>query len=214
MPRKNSKPEDFPQAVVKQIERLAQNIVIARKRRNESQAQWAQKLGVSQPTMARIERGDPSVAMVSYVMCIWLIDPAASLSDLVSPLNDRGALEREISKIRPRNSVVKSAVQQKLRDGFVKQTSDSLKSKPQGVPVDRLGKNTSMKVADALRSNPNPGIADLLRKSTLTTISDYFNSSSATVRSAMNKDRTELPKADRSEQKQAGLRPTAGRKSK
>lgn len=35
-----------------------------------------QKLGISQPTMARIERGDPSVAMASYVMCMWLINQA------------------------------------------------------------------------------------------------------------------------------------------
>ncbi|RZJ51738.1 MAG: XRE family transcriptional regulator, partial [Acidovorax sp.] len=62
MPVQNTKPTDHPQAVLQQIELLAQNIVIARKRRKETQAQWAQRLGVSQPTMARIERGDPSVA--------------------------------------------------------------------------------------------------------------------------------------------------------
>nr|WP_315465433.1 XRE family transcriptional regulator [uncultured Rhodoferax sp.] len=107
MPRKIATPENFPQAVIQQIELLAQNIVIARKRRNESQAQWAKKLGVSQPTMARIERGDPSVAMVSYAMCVWLINPAASVADLIAPLNDHGALEREIAKIRPRKTVAK-----------------------------------------------------------------------------------------------------------
>ena len=58
---------------MRQIELLAQNIAIARKRRGETQAQWASKLGVSVPTVARIERGDPSVAVASYVMGICVI---------------------------------------------------------------------------------------------------------------------------------------------
>ena len=100
MPRQNTSPADYPQAVLQQIEQLAHNIAIARKRRGESQAQWAKKLGISQPTMARIERGDPSVAMASYVMCMWLINQAQGLADLVAPLNDHAALEKEVAKVR------------------------------------------------------------------------------------------------------------------
>ena len=100
MPRQNTPPADYPQAVLQQIEQLAQNIVIARKRRGESQAQWARKLGISQPTMARIERGDPSVAMASYVMCMWLINQAGGLADLIAPQNDHAALEKEVAKVR------------------------------------------------------------------------------------------------------------------
>lgn len=105
MPKQNTRPTDYPQAVIQQIELLAQNIVVARRRRKETQAQWAKKLGVSQPTMARIEKGDPSVAMASYVMCMWLINPSASLADLIAPQLDTIALEREIAKARPRRGV-------------------------------------------------------------------------------------------------------------
>ena len=104
MPRQNTSPADYPHAVIQQIEQLAQNIVIARKRRGESQAQWAQKLGISQPTMARIERGDPSVAMASYVMCMWLINPNNRLADLIAPLNDHAALENEVAKVRAKRA--------------------------------------------------------------------------------------------------------------
>ncbi|MDO9196551.1 helix-turn-helix transcriptional regulator [Rhodoferax sp.] len=104
MPKQNTKPSDYPQAVIKQIELLAQNIGIARKRRHETQAQWAKKLGVSQPTMARIERGDPSVAMASYVMCMWLINQASGLADLIAPQNDHASLEREVTKARSRGA--------------------------------------------------------------------------------------------------------------
>lgn len=106
MPKQNTKPTDYPQAVLQQIELLAQNIVLARKRRNETQAQWAKKLGVSQPTMARIERGDPAVAMASYVMCMWLVNQATGLADLIAPQNDHASLEREVTKVRSRGLAV------------------------------------------------------------------------------------------------------------
>lgn len=106
MPRQNTKPVDYPHAVIQQIALFAQNIVIARKRRKETQAQWAKKLGVSQPTMARIESGDPAVSMATYAMCIWLINPNSALSDLIAPQHDNIALEREIAKIRPRGVAV------------------------------------------------------------------------------------------------------------
>jgi len=99
MPRQNTSPAEYPQAVLQQIAQLGQNIAIARKRRAESQAQWAKKLGVSQPTMARIERGDPAVSMASYAMCMWLINQAQGLAELIAPLNDHAALEKELAKL-------------------------------------------------------------------------------------------------------------------
>ena len=109
MPRQNTRPAEYPQAVLRQIELLAQNIVVARKRRGETQAQWAKRLGVSQPTMARIERGDPSVAMASYVMCMWLINQAEGLPELIAPERDMAALDQEVRKVR--GAVRKTAAQ-------------------------------------------------------------------------------------------------------
>ena len=114
MPKQNTAPADYPQAVIHQIEQLAQNIVIARKRRKETQAQWAQRLGVSQPTMARIERGDPSVAMASYVMCMWLVNQAHGLADLIAPQNDMASLEREVARTRARRPTVVKASEKKV----------------------------------------------------------------------------------------------------
>ncbi|GAA6142339.1 XRE family transcriptional regulator [Hydrogenophaga sp. 5NK40-0174] len=112
MPKQNISPSEYPEAVRQEIERLGQNIVLARKRRRETQAQWARKLGVSLPTMARIERGDPSVSMASYAMCLWLIRPEMGLADLAAPERDTEALEREVAKVRQslRKSLRRSAV--------------------------------------------------------------------------------------------------------
>ena len=98
MPSQKTSPADYPQAVIQQIELLAQHIVVARKRRRETQAQWAKRLGVSQPTMARVERGDPSVAMATYVMCMWLIKPSMGLADLIAPQADDASLELEVAQ--------------------------------------------------------------------------------------------------------------------
>ena len=100
MPRQTTPPADYPQAVIQQIAQRGQHIATARKRRGETQAQWARKLGVSQPTMARIERGDPAVAMASYVMCLWLINQAQGLADLIAPAQDHAALAQELTRLR------------------------------------------------------------------------------------------------------------------
>ena len=85
MPRQNTSPAAFPPAILAQIEQLAQRIVALRKSRGETQAQWAEKLGISQPTMARIERGDAAVSMATYVACLWQLNPALDLGQLLAP---------------------------------------------------------------------------------------------------------------------------------
>lgn len=117
MPKQNTSPAEYPHAVLQQIERLGQHIAIARKRRGETQAQWALRLGVSQPTMARIERGDPSVAMASYVMCLWLVNPAVAVADLIAPQNDQAALEREVARVRRPRKPAQGALPQRRPSG-------------------------------------------------------------------------------------------------
>ena len=84
MPRQNTSPQDFPAFILQQIEQLALHIVNTRKQRGETQAQWAEKLGISQPTMARIERGDPAIATATYVTCLWMVNPDLNLLGLIN----------------------------------------------------------------------------------------------------------------------------------
>lgn len=83
MPRQNTCPAHFPPFILSQIESLAQHIVATRKARGQTQAQWAEQLGISQPTMARLERGDPAIATATYVMCLWLVNPQLNLLSLL-----------------------------------------------------------------------------------------------------------------------------------
>jgi DNA-binding XRE family transcriptional regulator len=163
MPRQKTSPSDYPQAVVQQIELLAQNIVVARKRRKETQAQWAQRLGVSQPTMARIEKGDPSVAMASYVMCLWLINPAASLADLIAPQHDAIALEREVAKVRPR------AHAQKVSKSFVSAPAGMAVARPKNAiyPVKVISGDEHSNMREKQKFSEQQSATDIARSMSL-----------------------------------------------
>jgi len=162
MPRQNTPPSDYPEIVLQQIKQLGLNIAIARKRRGESQAQWAMRLGVSQPTMARIERGDPSVAMASYVMCIWLVNPRSSLAELIAPQHDHGALEKEIARVRSKRSPDKQA---NLYSASAKEAPPDAGPPGQaGSAISPLKKMSSTQTGPGF-SSIHPGIAALLNKS-------------------------------------------------
>ena len=63
---------------------------------SESQRAWAKRLGISVPTLIRLERGDAGVGIGIYATALWLIGRAGALPDLAAPSEDRGALESDV----------------------------------------------------------------------------------------------------------------------
>ena len=61
------------------LKKLGDNLAVARVRRRESQRLWAKRLGVSVPTLIRLEQGDPRVAIGVYVTALWMIGRVASV---------------------------------------------------------------------------------------------------------------------------------------
>ena len=49
--------------VVAHLKVFGENLLLARKRRRETRKVWAQRIGVTEPTVVRMEAGDPSVAI-------------------------------------------------------------------------------------------------------------------------------------------------------
>jgi hypothetical protein len=78
---------------------------VARLRRRESQRAWAKRLGISVPTLIRLERGDAGVGIGIYATALWLIGRAAALPDLADPSQDRGALESDVRKALRRRAI-------------------------------------------------------------------------------------------------------------
>jgi DNA-binding transcriptional regulator YiaG len=73
MPKASQALLTLPQPVADALRQLGENIAVARGRRRESQRVWAQRLGVSVPTLVRLEQGDPGVGVGIVATALWLI---------------------------------------------------------------------------------------------------------------------------------------------
>ncbi|MDN3987958.1 helix-turn-helix domain-containing protein [Zwartia vadi] len=93
----------FPPLVQSHLRQLGEDLTIARKRRGESRRQWAERIGVSEPTLMRIEKGDPSVALGIYASALWLIGRSSELAKIAAPEFDLGALELSINIAKKRS---------------------------------------------------------------------------------------------------------------
>ena len=106
----------MPPAATMALQTLGENLAIARARRRESQRVWAKRLGVSVPTLIRMERGDPGVGAGIYVTALWLMGTVRGLAELAAPAADHGALERDVRKALQMRAV-RSAASAKARLG-------------------------------------------------------------------------------------------------
>ena len=86
----------LPPIALAALQRLGENLAVARLRRKESQRLWAARLGVSVPTLIRTEKGDPTVSMGVYASALWLLGLSDGLAELADPAKDLRALESDV----------------------------------------------------------------------------------------------------------------------
>ncbi len=86
----------MPPATVAAIEKLGADLAVARLRRKESLKTWAQRMGVSVPTLQRLEAGEPGVGIGIVATALWLIQRDGALAQLAAPEQDQGAIEMDI----------------------------------------------------------------------------------------------------------------------
>lgn len=106
----------MPPAAVQALRTLGENLAIARVRRRESQRVWARRLGISVPTLIRMERGDPGVGAGIYATALWLIGRVSDLPELAAPAADRGAVESDVRSAIKRRAA-RSAASAQARAG-------------------------------------------------------------------------------------------------
>lgn len=109
MPKSPQAVLTLPPGAAQALRNLGENLAIARVRRREPQRAWAKRLGVSVPTLIRMERGDPGVGAGIYATALWLIGRANALPDLAAPANDHGALESDVRTAMNRRAVRSAA---------------------------------------------------------------------------------------------------------
>ena len=86
----------LPPATTAAIEKLGADLAVARLRRKESLKTWAQRMGVSVPTLQRLEAGGPAVGIGIVATALWLIQRDGELGKLAAPEHDQGAIEMDI----------------------------------------------------------------------------------------------------------------------
>jgi transcriptional regulator with XRE-family HTH domain len=123
MPKSSQALQVMPPAAAQALRSLGENLAIARVRRRESQRSWAKRLGVSVPTLIRLERGDPGVGAGIYATALWLMGRVAALPGLAAPSDDRGALESDVREAVQRRAV-RSAASAEARLGRKKAQHD------------------------------------------------------------------------------------------
>jgi transcriptional regulator with XRE-family HTH domain len=105
MPKSPQALLSMPPAAAAALRSLGENLAIARVRRRESQRAWARRLGVSVPTLIRMERGDPGVGAGIYATALWLMGRVNELPALAAPAEDQGALESDVRAALKRRAV-------------------------------------------------------------------------------------------------------------
>ena len=107
MPKPSLASDLLPAAAAKALRGLGENLSLARQRRSESLRAWATRMGVSVPTLMRMEQGDPSVGMGVYATALWLIGRHQALSEVAAPEADLMALEQDIQLVKARQERLK-----------------------------------------------------------------------------------------------------------
>ncbi len=96
MPKTARALQQLPPATAAAIEKLGADLAVARLRRKESLKAWAKRMGVSVPTLQRLEAGDPGVGIGIVATALWLIRRDGELGNLAAPEHDQGAIEMDI----------------------------------------------------------------------------------------------------------------------
>ena len=135
MTKASSALTQMPPSTVAALEQLGADLAVARLRRKESLKTWAKRMGVSVPTLLRLEAGAPTVSLGVVATALWLIGRDATLATLATPREDRGALEldvrqaetlgRERARATAQAKMKKASKRQSQQDDTAKEAASS-----------------------------------------------------------------------------------------
>ncbi|MEO7382450.1 MAG: hypothetical protein ABIV25_12000 [Paracoccaceae bacterium] len=122
MTKASSALTQMPPSTVAALEQLGADLAVARLRRKESLKTWAKRIGISVPTLLRLEAGEPSVSLGVLSTALWLIGRDQALATLATPKEDRGALELDVRQAETLGKArVRATAQAKLKKASMRQ---------------------------------------------------------------------------------------------
>ncbi len=89
----------------KALKELGQRLKKARLERNDSQKEFAFRLGTSIPTLAKMEQGSPSVSMGTWIQALSMLGKLDELDQLIAPSESLFERYETLEKIKNRQRV-------------------------------------------------------------------------------------------------------------
>jgi transcriptional regulator with XRE-family HTH domain len=99
MPRRSTAADMLAAPASRALIALGENLRLARKRRRETLASFAERMQVSVPTLQKMEKGDPTVSIGVYASALWLIGRVQFLASIADPATDETALMLELHNL-------------------------------------------------------------------------------------------------------------------
>lgn len=98
----------LPTGVRRSLSKFGRDLGVARRKRHLTMAMMAERTGLAKSTYARIEKGDPAVAMGAYAMTLFVLGFGEVLGDLTDARRDDVGLQLDEERLPKRVRVKKS----------------------------------------------------------------------------------------------------------
>ena len=98
----------MPSSVKRTLAKFGRDIAIARKKRCLTVLTMAERLGVAKSTYIKVEKGDPSVAMGTYAMALFVLGLGDALGDMIDASRDDQGLLLDVERLPKRVRTPKS----------------------------------------------------------------------------------------------------------
>lgn len=99
---KSQAPSTLPLAARKSLLKLGFDMAIARKKRRISTASMAERAFISRSTLAKIEKGNPTVSIGAYISVLAILGLARRVGELAERSQDTLGLDIEESRLPQR----------------------------------------------------------------------------------------------------------------
>jgi transcriptional regulator with XRE-family HTH domain len=98
----------LPSGVRRSLSKFGRDLGVARRKRHLTMAMMAERTGLAKSTYARLEKGDPAVAMGAYAMALFVLGFGEALGDLIDARRDEVGLLLDEERLPKRVRVKKS----------------------------------------------------------------------------------------------------------
>lgn len=89
-------------SAARSLRTLGRNLRIARKKRRMPMADFAERMGVSLGTLARLENGEPGVSMGAFAMALLALGELARLPEIIDVSRDDAGLLLDVASLPQR----------------------------------------------------------------------------------------------------------------